>query len=301
MSLETATQLATQLLVEFKPEEAQEILLPFLESNPLNLQLLLLLAQAYFQSSKDPVPILNEIIRIDQNYSFEQYLLLGQSLDGKPSLDAYSYAAKLLSSFKDSNKITPSLYNSLYSSCLCAIVELYMTDLCDLDEAFDTCSKLTSELQSFESLESLVTISGFKLVLGELDAARDYISRAYSLVSDQDQDLLLSLTKQLIEVAMFNEAITVLDKLVLLNDEVLTYWYLYGLAYHSLGQDNFDNARDCLKRGILVYEKHGGEEQVIDHVKELYAEIDGILNSLGLHEDDEAEYVGHESTDEENL
>jgi hypothetical protein len=96
-------------------------------------------------------------------------------------------------------------------------------------------------------------------------------------------------------------ALKILDWMRAMDDSDPMVYYLFAWAYFTRGEadkknENWDDARDAL-RIIIDVDGNGLEEEVFEHVKELYAIVDGYLISIGwMYDDDGA--VHSEGEDE---
>lgn len=205
------------------------------------------------------------------------------------------------------------------ANALCGIVEIYMTDLSWEDDAETRCETLITEAIAMEdetSPEVLQTLASVRLSQERTEDARAALRRSLGLWSDLDPEddavpdfaTKISLSRLLMEASMEAEAMQVLNRLVLEDDQSVEAWYLGGWCQYLIterskagGQDGKNgNAEDVfedlevtmkgsrhwLKTAIKLYEALDYEDvRLLDHAQELVTELDAVLGP----EDEQAE------------
>ncbi|KAL1964680.1 hypothetical protein VTN77DRAFT_6706 [Rasamsonia byssochlamydoides] len=198
---------------------------------------------------------------------------------------------------------------------LCGVVEIYMTDLSWEEDAESRCETLVTEalLIAPNSPECLQTLASVRISQLRPDDARAALSRSLELwkgLPPEDPNVpdfpsRISLSRLLMEVQMENEALEVLERLILEDDESVEAWYLGGWCLYLLaekekeqptasadsGQPSSDKrheamiaSREWLKQSLKLYAKIEYEdERLRDHAIELIQELN---NELGDMEDD---------------
>ena len=180
-------------------------------------------------------------------------------MDGKDSLEMYVKGIQLMEreiqniSSSEATTDDPSKeLRMLLSSAHCAVAELYMTDLCDNDEAEQECDR--SVLKAIEvdesNPEAWQTKARLHLVKKEFDVARGDMKRSTDLwlpkytsvlenkasASDFDRvevcpllySTRIATSKVLIELEEWDAATQVLDGLIEEDEDVVETWYLLG-------------------------------------------------------------------------
>ncbi|KAF9887810.1 hypothetical protein FE257_009616 [Aspergillus nanangensis] len=204
-------------------------------------------------------------------------------------------------------------------NALCGVAEIYMTDLSWEEDAEGRCESLITEALSVNSNipEVLQTLASIRISQLRTDEARTALTRSLDLWKDlPPEDSLvpdfatkISLSRLLMEVAMELEALEVLERLILEDDQSVEAWYLGGWCLYLLAekqqtpkdteveasespesrrQASLVASREWLKQGlslygILQYE----DERLRDHANELVQEMNKELGEDM--EDDEAE------------
>ena len=150
------------------------------------------------------------------------------------------------------------------STAWVAVAELYMTDLCDEEQAEDEAKRSIEEAVAADESnpEAHQAMASYLLVKEDVEGAREAIDRSVSLwlpghvamlergggeeeaTAQLDYNTRLVTAKILIEVGDWDNGTAVLDGLVAEDDEVVAAWYLLGwLNYHRGEEEYTGNAR----------------------------------------------------------
>merc|ERR1712198_336430 len=187
-----------------------------------------------------------------------------------------------------------------------ALAELFMTDLCDEEEAAVEARKhinLATEVDP-SNPEGWQALASFLLVLGESEEAGVAMERSLSLWLPQhtawaatgegeqtnlSYDTRLASVKVLLDLERFDTAAEILDSLLEEDNEVVAAWYLHGwLNYPRNDPDFHGNVRHYLKRAQQVHVMSpNDDEAMMEHIKELLAEV-GEEESEGALEEEES-------------
>ncbi|KXH31396.1 TPR domain-containing protein [Colletotrichum simmondsii] len=200
---------------------------------------------------------------------------------------------------------------------LCAVAEVYMTDLSWEADAEQRCEALVTEagLVAPDSAETWQTVANVRISQEKIDEARAALTRSLELWVDLpplDPNVpafptRISLVRLLLEVEMEQEAIEVLERLVGDDDQSVEAWYLGGWALFiagekvkakgeaaKLGEDEedwkvtWDTARRWLMRCLKLYEAQEYEDERLgEHAKELFASINKELGEPPAGAEDE--------------
>ena len=170
-----------------------------------------------------------------------------------------------------------------------------------------------------ESPECLQTMASVRISQLRQDDARAALSRSLELWKDlppedariPDFASRVSLARLLMEVQMETEALAVLDRMVLEDDQSVETWYLGGWCQYLLGKkmqessstdapqgENAQSAllssRGWLKRSLQLYDALDYEDNKLkEHTLELVREIEHELKDVIENMDDE-EDAGNE-------
>ncbi|QIX02077.1 hypothetical protein AMS68_007594 [Peltaster fructicola] len=188
------------------------------------------------------------------------------------------------------------------ANALCGIVEVYMTDLSWDDDAEEKCENLITQAMTVEdetSPEVLQTLASVRLSQDRKDDARAALQRSYGSWKDLDADdedvpefaARISLARLLMEADLEDDAMDVLDRLVLEDDQSVEAWYLGGWCQWLLADkskiaqaDPEDirsvqkGSRRWLKTALRLYDQLDYEDDRLkDHAQELVTGLDAAL------------------------
>jgi len=187
---------------------------------------------------------------------------------------------------------------------LCAVTEVYMTDLSWEDNAEQRCEALITEaiMLAPEVAETWQTVANVRISQTRTDEAREALKRSLGLwinLPPEDPTVppfpsRVSLVRLLIEVGMEENAIEVTERLVDEDDQSVESWYLGGYGKYVLGEktrlaaadsdaENWQkiwrSSRKWLAQCLRIYEfEEYEDERLRDHARELLALI---KNELG--------------------
>ncbi|KAM5453857.1 hypothetical protein MaudCBS49596_002481 [Microsporum audouinii] len=214
---------------------------------------------------------------------------------------------------------------------LCGVVEIYMTDLSWVyiflptvatmliglhrweEDAESRCEALITEalLVAPDSSECLQTLASVRISQLRFDDAKAALSRSLEIWKDEPPESTLipdfpsriSLSRLLMEVEMENEALQVLERMVLEDDQSIETWYLGGWCLYLIGKKDqkqeetdtetkeqqtatFLTSRKWLKQALKLCDIVGYEDEKLkEHARELVQELE---RGLGISGDDEA-------------
>ena len=249
----------------------------------------------------------------------------------------------------------PPSQRAKLARALCAIIEVYMTDLSWSPDAEAKCESLISEalLVAPSCSEPLQTLASIRISQARVAEARDALRESMRMWGglgheddddDNDDDdgaavpdfaTRVSLARLLMEVGMEEEALGVVERLVLEDDGSVEAWYLGGWCLYLLGvkmrgdddgmedvngHENGDSkgkgkgkeeeedlytesmvsSREWLRQSLKLYELVEYEdERLRDHARELVKELDAIVGGRGEDEDEDEVDGGEEEEEEE--
>ncbi|KAK3873764.1 hypothetical protein Pcinc_021247 [Petrolisthes cinctipes] len=203
------------------------------------------------------------------------------------------------------------------STAHCSIAELFMTDLCDEENAEEQCqAAITQGIQVDPSNpEAYQHMASFLLVKQDPEEAKTYINKSLELwlpkykevdegkaeagsfdpveVCPLSYPTRLSAARILIEVKDYENAIDVLDGLTEEDDEVVDTWYLLGWTYYLQGEDYIDEAKYHLHIAMKVNKESPSDDlQLVEHLQEL-------IEELGPYEEEETEATNDDEIEKE--
>lgn len=129
---------------------------------------------------------------------------------------------------------------------LCAVAEVYMTDLSWEEDAEQRCETLVTEAMMIApgSPETWQTVANVRISQERTDEARTALKRSIELWQDlvpedpavPDFPTRIALARLLLETEMMEDALVVLERLVMDDDESIEAWYLGGWALYLAGE-----------------------------------------------------------------
>ncbi|KAF3762311.1 hypothetical protein M406DRAFT_263436 [Cryphonectria parasitica EP155] len=129
---------------------------------------------------------------------------------------------------------------------LCAVAEVYMTDLSWEEDAEARCETLVTEATMLapELPDAWQTVANVRVSQSRRDDAVAALERSLSLWSDLDPEdprvppfpSRVALARLLMECELEGKAVDVCERLVLEDDTSVEAWYLGGLAHFTLGE-----------------------------------------------------------------
>ncbi|XP_023222374.1 probable assembly chaperone of rpl4 [Centruroides sculpturatus] len=300
----------------FEYEEAARCLKKILCCEPNNLEALDSLAGLFIETRDfdQAHNLLLKIIELRPDGGYGSYFTLAQISEGEESLHYYKRGIQILERLLcDEGQSTEvknheSLRKDL-TEAYCSIAEIYMTDLCDDDNAEEQCRfHINKSLECGpEFPEGHQCLASFLLILQKKEESKEAVTKSLSFWlpryraaregqtenSDDEPflvnyDFRINTCKILIELEMYDEASEILDGLIEENDSVLETWYLLGLLNYSRGEAYWENARYYFKKALKL------KEIGVPHDPEQISQVESCLTEMGPGSD------GEEDENEEN-
>ncbi|KAJ5729992.1 assembly chaperone of rpl4 [Penicillium malachiteum] len=201
------------------------------------------------------------------------------------------------------------------SNALCAVSEIYMTDLSWAEDAEARCEALITEAITVtpEAPEVLQTLASIRISQLRTEDAQAALKKSVSLWKDlspedpkvPDFATRISLARLLMEVTLEFEALEVLERLILEDDQSVEAWYLGGWCLYLLAEkqqapkdiqdDETESprhasliaSREWLKQSLKLFDVLQYEdERLRDHALEL---IQGMVQEIGEDMDDDSD------------
>lgn len=200
-----------------------------------------------------------------------------------------------------------------------------MTDLSWEDDAEARCENLITQAMAAEdetSPEILQTLASVRLSQEKKEDAQAALKRSMGVWKDLDPEdssvpdfaTRISLSRLLMEAELESNAMDVLERLVLEDDESVEAWYLGGWCQYLIAKKTeqgdvgparagmtdaelesnlgaiYKGSRRWLKTALKLYKRIEYEdERLKQHAEELVAGLDGILGPLKEGEEDEVD------------
>ncbi|KAA8648608.1 ACL4 family protein [Aspergillus tanneri] len=217
------------------------------------------------------------------------------------------------------------------ANALCGVAEIYMTDLSWEEDAERRCESLITEALHVnpDAPEVLQTLASIRISQLRIDDARAALTKSLSLWKDLPPDSLtipdfatrISLTRLLMEVSMELEALDVLERLILEDDQSVEAWYLGGWCLQLLADkqqapkdaevdDSAESkrhaslvaSREWLKQSLALYDLIQYEdERLKEHATELVQEMNKELGEEMDEEDGEEGGEGEGDWEDEEI
>lgn len=243
---------------------------------------------------------------------------------GQESINFYESGTQILrekiqqspDEFDDVEEWIPRL-----GDALCAMVEVYMTDLSWEDDAEQRCEMLVTEAVALcpERPGVLQTLANVRISQERDEEARNVLRTSMELwngpqgktivdgeVVDAEDDGTLpefatriSLVRLLMDVGMEREAVQVCERLVSEDDESVEAWYLNGWGQILLAEKTQDDedvvklrksARGSLNTALKLYQQLDYEDDRLrDHARELFQALDKEVGADDEEWEDEEE------------
>lgn len=204
------------------------------------------------------------------------------------------------------------------AGALCAVVEVYMTDLSWEEDAEQKCEALVTEATMVSSgfAEPWQTLANVRISQERMEDARAALERSLDLWRDlppedtvvPDFPTRVSLARLLMEAGMDVDAIEVLERLVGEDDTSVEVWYLGGWGLYIMGEkqkngdvkvENGDgeswrvswiSSRQWLNQSLLLFKQQDYEDERLgEHAKELLAKLNAELGGAATNGDQEEE------------
>lgn len=227
-------------------------------------------------------------IQLSPHAGFQKYVALAQLEEGCLARDLYLEACRVLAAATDSTVVRRQL-----AEIYCSLAELYMTDLCDEEDAEKHCQDYLDRAHQLlpSSLDTLRLQAEFCLCREDAAQANTALEAALKGLQELDResadypsyDLRLSLSKLLIELARYGDARQLLEGLLAEDDEVISTWYLLGLCCKMNG-DSAD-AAEALESALRLALKYGDcdpdiAEATVLLLQELQVDVDELRQCL---------------------
>ncbi|KAN0117304.1 TPR-like protein [Hyaloscypha variabilis] len=213
------------------------------------------------------------------------------------------------------------------TGALCAVVEVYMTDLSWEDDAEQKCEALVTEATMVAPgfPEPWQTLANVRISQERMEDARAALKRSLDLWRDlppessvvPDFPTRVSLARLLMEADMDVDAIEVLERLVGEDDTSVEVWYLGGWGLFIMGEKqksgeikaekddgeswkvSWISSRQWLKQSLALFKQQEYEDERLgEHAKELLAKLNANLGGEDTIGDQDDE--GEEWEDEDN-
>eukprot|EP01083_Nonionella_stella_P051288 136166_1 len=262
-SVEQLIQLAEQAYDEFSPGIAAKYYENAIVQQPKNALLHHQLGVMYIEHGEPELAhkAFLKSIELSPNENESNYLYIGQQCYGDAAKSAFEKGIELmkqriLSSDTTEDKQTCALKSEI-SSAYVSIAELFMTDLCDQEDAQTECEKYLQLSLQFDTnnIECYAAMAQFRhCQQKEMDAIK-YLNLSLQklLTTNQEEsdskmddaldifgqhslpmDSLLKIVKLGIELEQYQQSLVLLQGLVNANDGIGEFWALGAFCFYKL-------------------------------------------------------------------
>lgn len=208
---------------------------------------------------------------------------------------------------------------------LCAVAEIYMTDLSWEEDAEARCEALVTEatMTAPDFAESWQTLANVRISQSRVEDARAALLRSLELWKDlptmdpavPDFPTRVSLARLLMEVELEQDALEVLERLVGEDDHSVEVWYLGGWGLYVMGEKQREAAkgpddewkalwissRTWLNQCQTLYKQQEYEDERLgEHAKELLTAIAKELGEAPAEEEEEEDWEDDGSDEDED-
>ncbi|CAM0141643.1 unnamed protein product [Umbelopsis sp. WA50703] len=250
-------------------------------------------------------------IELQPETGHEKYMCLGQLSGELEAIQCFQKGIDLMEKEKKqhrSNEEEIAILNHKIAAAYCSMTEIYLTDCCFEPDAEQKCEQYLQIAQSADpsNPEVYQMLASVRLSQVRNDEAREALQHSLQLWINKDPgdpsipiyDTRLALVKLLLELQLYAEAFSVLERLQQENDQSVDLWYLWGWSYYCLGDEDqlpeeerkhhWEDARDCLETSVKLYDVTGADDEaMLQHAKELIQAINAVVPPSAL--EDEAD------------
>lgn len=267
-----------------------------------------------------------ENIRLSLNLEPEttpdRFFAFAQLIPGREAVQVYEHGLKVYNDQVTTDDVTDDFKRKVSTAC-CAAAEIFMTDLCDDEDAEIQCSSWLDRAMSTDPTNPEVfrVLADLRMCQEKPEEARESVLKACSLWAielDQlmnpsdctDTDRLLaefpsyesriSAAKILIELGDFETAVGLLEQLLKEDDSVLMTWYLLGFALKSQAtasqsaplEDAIEGALRVARRdGHLAYPQMTSDDELVNEILAWARELEMQVDLDAVEEDETEEAV----------
>ncbi|KAJ3045957.1 hypothetical protein HDV00_006223 [Rhizophlyctis rosea] len=241
-------------------------------------------------------------VEIAPNEGSEKYLHLGQMSEGVEAIGFYTKGVEIGLKEVEALKEYPEEAEILrlkISSALCSMSEIYMTDMCDDPQAEHHAESFATRATQIspQNPEAYQTLASVRMSQCQPSEARTILKSSLPLWNSLDPaspyypsyNTRLSLSKILLELDEYEDALFVIETCQLENDLDPEGWYLEGFAYWRMGgggvlEDGGEGVRE-----VTTEEEREGRSAVWGEARECFEKVLEIQQRFGTVDDDMVE------------
>eukprot|EP00842_Homolaphlyctis_polyrhiza_P003365 jgi/Hompol1/4029/HPOL_003441-RA len=260
---------------------------------------------AALQAAKDA---LYKAVELAPHENYSKYFCLGQLTIAREAIAFYETGVQLLlaeiqtlEAGGNSSHEQLAIMKHRLGGALCAMTEIYMTDLCDEPEAESKCEEYMQSALEHDATNPEVhqTLASVRLSQSRPEDARKCLEHSMDLwyrEPEEDEPIVtdpnwpayparIALSKFLMESQLYERALAVLQTCQVENDEDPEMWYLFGWGYYQLASDNpemMEDAQECFDTVNKLEAKYRGsvDPAILQHISELVAGKQALDNEM---------------------
>lgn len=259
---------------------------------------------------------LESAIKEDPNGSPDAYLALAQLCSGRRALEHYMSGIKIfqsnLDTLQDEDRIAAS-------SAMVAVAELFMTDLCEEEDAEGRCEEALQHAKTVcpTNPEVFRLECDLRLVQRREEEAMVAMQRCLAAWAEAEDtkrqrmsfEFRAAVAKLLIEMRQYEDGETILEQLIDEDDEAYLPWYLLGISCvfklehcgDSVDVAEQETAREAfhMAKHLLMREpEEQRDEELLESIEDF---LKDLPESLDDHEDDDDadQHVDDDHSDED--
>lgn len=285
--IDTLLTTAEELVDAFQFETARELTTKALEIDPHSVKALQLHAAISIELGDIPTGhhCLQTIINEQPETIPDVYLALAQLSSGKTALDYYVKGIEIfqqnLQTLQDEDRMAAS-------SAMCAVAELFMTDLCEEEDAEKRCEEALEHAKTVcpGNPEVYRVECDLRLVQQKETEASVAMQRCLAAWAEAEEDgsrrmsfeFRTAVAKLLIEMRQFEDGETILEQLIEEDDEAYLPWYLLGVSC-VFKEDELETAREAFEmaRFLLMREsEEQRDEELLESIAEFLSDLPAV-------------------------
>ncbi|CEO94599.1 unnamed protein product (mitochondrion) [Plasmodiophora brassicae] len=258
---------ARLLLSQCQPDVAVKFIERAIEQDSNDMAALDMLAEVLLEldRTEEAVRALRRSIDLYPNSNANKYMSLAQLLSGREALGLYERGIQLMLSGIDRD-------DSSVAAAYSAIAELFMTDLCDEDNAESNCEAAVEAAVNVRSdcPDPYRVMASLRIIQGRYEEAEAAVRSGLERIASSPFETRLDLAKSCIELGMFTDGLDLVDDLLAEDDRDCQLWVMAALCYLKEG-----NAE------IAVEYCHAARAMALKQDdREMLNEIDAIQHEL---------------------
>eukprot|EP01089_Gocevia_fonbrunei_P014528 TRINITY_DN3995_c0_g1_i1.p1 TRINITY_DN3995_c0_g1~~TRINITY_DN3995_c0_g1_i1.p1 ORF type:complete len:321 (+),score=87.44 TRINITY_DN3995_c0_g1_i1:47-1009(+) len=254
-------------------------------------------------------------IKLEPNSGFDKYMNLGQLLAEKEAIECFKKgvqlleierAAKVASNGQESDEVLE--LNRQISTAYCAVVEIYLTDLCYEDDAEQVCQTCLDQALKFdtENPEVYQLVASFKISQDKKQDAVQALQKSYNLwySPDMEDDDLppfefrTQTAKLFLELDMPKISSGLLERLTSENDDIAEIWYLLAVSYLKFAPGK---AKGCLEAAEELLADIDESDEAAKEMKDEVASLLKLVEGVEDEDEDEDEEEMDDDDDSDNM